>query len=362
MKPGTDEAYEKVLRNLYDKLMEPIVKELPKSTKTLIFSPDGPLSFLSFATLLTDKGRFLCEDYTIKYVSSGRDLVSGKKTNQPKGNLLVFANPTYDETPVQLAGTDGTGLALRSLDRDELRGGLKFKALPGTQKEADYLDSKAEDWMLKPEIYTGKAATEAAINGIQSPRILHLATHGFFLPEEEAKNEPRSKRLMMSLGEEQQKYHGVIRNPMHRSGLALAGAQKTLDAWARGETPPTENDGILTAAEASLLNLKGTWLVTLSACETGQGEARSGEGVLGLRRAFIQAGAQNLLMTLWPVSDKYTIPLMKDFYERAIESGDAPATLSEVQKERLLEYRKKYGTRLAVQLYGPFIMSFQGVE
>ena len=149
---------------------------------------------------------------------------------------------------------------------------------------------------------------------------------------------------------------------MHRSGLALAGAQKTLDAWAKGETPPTENDGILTAAEASVLNLKGTWLVTLSACETGQGEARSGEGVLGLRRAFIQAGAQNLMMTLWPVSDKYTIPFMKNFYERAIASGNAPTTLAEVQKELLLKYRKKYGTKLAVQLYGPFIMSFQGVE
>ena len=215
----------------------------------------------------------------------------GKKITQPKGNLLVFANPTYDEAPVQLASANGVALTLRSLDRDELRGSQKFIALPGTQKEADYLRGKAKDWMLKPKVYTGKAATEAAISGIQSPRILHLATHGFFLPEEEARNEPRSKRLMM--GNEQQKYRGPIRNPMHRSGLALAGAQKTLDAWAKGETPPTHNDGILTAAEASVLDLKGTWLVTLSACETGRGEARSGEGVLGLRRAFIQAEAQN---------------------------------------------------------------------
>jgi CHAT domain-containing protein len=301
-------------------------------------------------------------DTTIKYVSSGRDLVPGKKIHPPKGDLLVFANPTYDEVPVQLASTDGAALTLRSLDRDELRGGLKFKALPGTQKEADYLGGKARDWKLQPKIYTGKAATEAAISGVQSPRILHLATHGFFLPEDKARNEPRGKRLMMGLGNEQQKYRGPIRNPMHRSGLALAGAQKTLDAWARGETPPTENDGILTAAEASVLNLKGTWLVTLSACETGQGEARSGEGVLGLRRAFIQSGAQNLLMTLWPVSDKYTIPFMKNFYERAIASGNAPTTLAEVQKEMLLEYRKKYGTKLAVQLYGPFIMSFQALK
>ena len=361
-KPATDEAYEKVLRGLYDKLMAPVVKQLPKDTRTLILSPDAELNFLSFATLLTDKDRFLCEDYTIKYVSSGRDLVPGKKINQPKGNLLVFANPTYDEAPVQLASANGVGVTLRSLDRDELRGSQKFIALPGTQKEADYLEGKAKDWKLQPKVHTGKAATEAAINGVQSPRILHLATHGFFLPEEEAKDEPRSKRLMMGLGNEQQKYRGPIRNPMHRSGLALAGAQKTLDAWKKDERPPTENDGILTAAEASVLDLKGTWLVTLSACETGQGEARSGEGVLGLRRAFIQAGAQNLLMTLWPVTDKYTVRFMQDFYERAIANGDAPATLAEVQKERLLKMRKAVGTKLAVQLYGPFIMSFQGVE
>ena len=149
---------------------------------------------------------------------------------------------------------------------------------------------------------------------------------------------------------------------MHRSGLALAGAQKTLEAWDKGETPPTENDGILTAAEASVLDLEGTWLVVLSACETGRGEARSGEGVLGLRRAFIQAGAENLLMTLWPVSDKYTIPLMKDFYEKAIASGDAPSALVDVQRERLLKMREAVGTRLAVQLYGPFIMNFHGSE
>ena len=99
-------------------------------------------------------------------------------------------------------------------------------------------------------------------------------------------------------------------------------------------------------------------MIALSACETGRGEACSGESVMGLCRAFIQAGAQNLLMTLWPVSDKYTVPFMKDFYERAIASGDAPTTLAEVQKEMLLKYRKKYGTKLAVQLYGPFIMSF----
>jgi CHAT domain-containing protein len=96
---------------------------------------------------------------------------------------------------------------------------------------------------------------------------------------------------------------------MHRSGLALARAQTTIEAWKRDEVPPVENDGILTAEDVSTLDLQGTWLVTLSACDTGSGEARAGEGVMGLRRGFIQAGAQNLLMTLWPISDEVTVQI-----------------------------------------------------
>src|SRR5258708_33712535 len=93
---------------------------------------------------------------------------------------------------------------------------------------------------------------------------------------------------------------------MHCSGLALAGANVTLKAWKRGEAPPAEDDGIITAEDVAALDLKDTWLVTLSACSTGLGEARAGEGVLGLRRGFVQAGTENLLMTLWPISDAAT--------------------------------------------------------
>jgi CHAT domain-containing protein len=106
----------------------------------------------------------------------------------------------------------------------------------------------------------------------------------------------------------------------------------TIDAWKRGEIPPTQNDGILTAEEAGGLKLAGTWLVTLSACDTGTGEARSGEGVLGLRRGFIQAGAQNLLLTLWPIKDEETARLMVDFYAAAEKSGNAPQALADMQR------------------------------
>jgi CHAT domain-containing protein/Sel1 repeat-containing protein len=151
-----------------------------------------------------------------------------------------------------------------------------------------------------------------------------------------------------------------FKNPMHRSGLALAGAQTTIEAWKRGEVPPVENDGILTAEDVSTLDLQGTWLVTLSACDTGSGEARTGEGVMGLRRGFIQAGAQNLLMTLWPISDEVTVQIMSDFYEAAHNSGNAPEALAEVQRNWLLKLRTGKGLAQAVNLAGPFIMSSQG--
>ena len=147
---------------------------------------------------------------------------------------------------------------------------------------------------------------------------------------------------------------------MHRSGLALAGAQTTIEAWKREEVPPVENDGILTAEDVSTLDLEGTWLVTLSACDTGAGEARAGEGVMGLRRGFIQAGAQNLLMTLWPMSDEVTVQIMSDFYEAAHNSGNAPEALAKVQRDWLVKLRKEQGLASAVNLAGPFIMSSQG--
>jgi CHAT domain-containing protein len=152
----------------------------------------------------------------------------------------------------------------------------------------------------------------------------------------------------------------ILKNPMHRSGLALAGAQRTLEAWAEGEVPPSDNDGIVTAEEVGGLRLKGTWLVVLSACETGTGQTKAGEGVMGLRRGFIQAGAQNLLMTLWPISDETTVQIMRDFYNRALARGNAAQSLLEVQRDWLVKLYKEKGLLYAVNRAGPFIMSSQG--
>ena len=219
------------------------------------------------------------------------------------------------------------------------------------------LEARAENSGWQTEANLGPNATEAELRKVNSPRILHLATHGFFLPEIDLGPPPNG--LSRSAADIPK---GKLVNPMHRSGLALAGAQTTLQAWGRGEIPPIENNGIVTAEEVGGLKLDGTWLVVLSACETGSGEARAGEGVMGLRRGFIQAGAQNLLMTLWPISDQTTVQIMLDFYDAAFKSGNAPQALADTERDWLVKLRKERGLLDAVRLAGPFIMSSQGKQ
>lgn len=233
------------------------------------------------------------------------------------------------------------------------------------------LAARSKQWKWPSNCFLAADATEAELRKLRSPHILHLATHGFVLDAQ--KEDQTQVGLTSSFETKKTRY---FENPMHRSGLALAGAQTTIDAWQRRDTPPaendgivtaeevdtppTENDGIVTAEEASALKLEGTWLVTLSACNTGGGEAKSGEGVLGLRRGFIQAGAKNLLMTLWKISDKDTVDIMAEFYDAAHRTGNPAQALADVQRDRLVKLRKTDGLVTAVNLAGPFILNSQG--
>ncbi len=352
-----EEELSENLRALYEALWASIGQELPSQTKRIIISPDGQLNFISFATLLTNDEQFLAQRYSVQYVASGRDLLRELRPSTAK-EIVLFANPDFD-----LASTAMLAKAVdRSPDGSSIRGSEKrdvedwsFESLTGTQKEGDELIKKFVGWGWTPSDFTAKEATKEAVLKIHSPYILHLATHGFF-----AKEDPTAQPDALLNDRQSVTKSKFFKNPMHRSGLALAGAQTTIEAWKREEVPPVENDGILTAEDVSTLDLQGTWLVTLSACDTGSGEARAGEGVMGLRRGFIQAGAQHLLMTLWPISDEVTVQIMSDFYEAAHKSGNAPEALAEVQRIWLLKLRTEKGLAQAVNLAGPFIMSSQG--
>jgi CHAT domain-containing protein len=348
------------LHALYEALWAPIGQALPSQTKRIIISPDSELNFISFATLLTNDNQFLAQRYTVQYVASGRDLLRELKPSTAK-EVILFANPDFRLTSTaMLAKADN-----RSADAGSIRGSEKrdvedwsFDSLEGTQKESNELIKKFEGWGWNPSDFTAGKATKEALLKIHSPYILHLATHGFFAKEDPAN---ANTGLEFPLNDQPSVTKSkFFRNPMHRSGLALAGAETTIEAWKRDEVPPVENDGILTAEDVSTLDLRGTWLVTLSACDTGSGEARAGEGVMGLRRGFMQAGAQNLLMTLWPISDEVTVQIMSDFYEAAHETGNAPEALATVQRNWLVKLRTEKGLAQAVNLAGPFIMSSQG--
>jgi CHAT domain-containing protein len=192
---------------------------------------------------------------------------------------------------------------------------LTFGPLPGTRKESDVLPPRFKGWKWKVrDPMMGKDATKEAPLRIHSPYILH-PTHGFL----ESKHDLAVPVTPPYIGfANRMKNSKFFENPMHRSSLALAGAQATLEAWMRGEAPPRANDGILTAEDVSALDLKGTWLVCLSACDTGSSEVQAGEGVIGLRRGYIEAGTENLLRTLWSVSDEATVQIMSDFYEHSL--------------------------------------------
>lgn len=353
---GEETLLRENMKNLTTKLWQPISAKFPPDIRALVIAPDGALNCLSFAALPDTDGRFLAEKYEMVYVGSGRDLASPVAKDH-NNQIALFANPVFDQSGMSSATNQPV---MRSVEMAEF-GQIKFPQLPGTEVEGKSLvqEVEAEGWAATA--YFGDKATEQQIRALKKPGILHLATHGFYLNALTPSDD--NTRGMKLVGLDQNKpvqKNGKGVDPMRASGIALTGAQATIKAWSEGKAPDPENDGILTAEEVAGLDLEGTWLVTLSACETGVGEIKSGEGVFGLRRAFMMAGAQNLLMTLWPVSDVTTADIMKDFYHRALATDDAPRALADTQRDWLVKLRKEKGLLAAVRDAGPFIMTTMG--
>ena len=338
-----DAALGDVLHALYQSLCRPVLNALPNGgIHRLIISPDGNLNFVSFATLLDDENNFFANDFDLNYVASGRDLLQRPGLMPKTKRLVVFANPDYNHAP-------NTTAAARS--RGKSADDISLSPLPGTEREAAFLQQEARRDGLDARIYRGADASKANLVKQDSPYVLHLATHGLYLSPDDVPNLP------VGAGD------GVTFNvpaaqPMTRSLLALAGAAVTLREWKKGVLPPSDNDGLLTAQQAANLNLDHTWLVVLSACDTGGGEVQAGEGVIGLRRGFAEAGAQNLLMTLWTADDAETANLMEAFYREALQGGNPAAALARVQRASLNDVRKKSGLFEAVRKAGPFILSY----
>jgi len=302
-----------------EKVMRPVRPLINNATRLLI-SPDGALNLLPFEALVDEQGRFMTQRYSISYLTSGRDLLRMQVARTSKSAPLVVADPLFGEPLTQLAKVDATKappVAMAARRRRSVTTGpdlqsVYFAPLGGTAQEARAIQA------LFPEaqVLTGAQATKDALQHVAAPQILHIATHGFFLQDASATTSQAAR---------QSRTHGTraihaevkIQNPLLRSGLALSGANLTKSG---------DQNGILTALEASNLNLWGTKLVTRSACDTGVGEVKNGEGVYGLRRAFFRAGAETLIMSLWPVSDYVTREIMTSYYsglKRGLGRGEA---------------------------------------
>jgi CHAT domain-containing protein len=352
---GNSSEVEAQTKFLSEKLWSPIAAKIPEGTKRLFLCPDANLNFLSFAALLESDGRFVAEKYPITYIGSARDLAK-KPSGKISKSMAVVANPQFDAAAKNAKTTEL--VAMRSAEADVF-GSIALPPLPGTEAEATSLQALAAESGWQTKSYLGKDATETSVRNTKKPGVLHLATHGFYL-NSFTPPAPEGSRGMSVVGvketteEKKKKEKGV--DPMRASGVAFTGAQQTLTSWSQRKAPNPETDGVLTAEEVGALRLDGTWLVVLSACETGVGEARSGEGVFGLRRAFMIAGAENLLMTLWPVADETTAKIMTDFYKEAFASGDAPNSLAKVQRDWLVKLRQERGLLDAIREAGPFAM------
>ncbi len=292
---------------LGEKVFEPLRFALGNKAHLLI-SPDGLLNLIPFEALVNKKERYLIELFSISYLTSGRDLMRMQVARESKAPPILVASPTFGNAKLNsTSSTEKTKDLQKSVTATRNLSDTYFAPLDGTKREALAI----KRLFPKAQFLTEVNATETALKKIKAPQMLHIATHGFFL--EDIKDE--------------------IKNPLLRSGLAFAGANQRKSG---------NDDGILTALEASGLNLWGTKLVVLSACDTGLGEVKNGEGVYGLRRAFTIAGTESLIMSLWAVSDYVTRELMTDYYKNLKAGMGRNEALRQVQLEMLKKKNRQH--------------------
>jgi len=312
--------YKRLARAVDRLVMQPI-RPLLGTTRRVLVAPDGNINLVPFAALVDQNNRFLVERYSFSYLTSGRDLLRLQVKQPSKQTALIVANPNFGSN----LGDDAkdkpaSERILRykaGVQSAEVKGSAitqaYFPALPGTAGEAQALKSL----LSGARVLTQNEATEAVIKQVSSPNVLHVATHGFFL-EDVVKPQAGARQAAGASSPS-------VENPLLRSGLALAGANQLKSG------PANEEDGILTALEAADLDLWGTKLVVLSACQTGIGDVKDGEGVYGLRRALVLAGSESQVMSLWSVSDLATRNLMIEYYQRLQRGEGRTEALRQVQ-------------------------------
>jgi CHAT domain-containing protein len=270
---------------VYEKIWAKIDKLLPDKVKKVILSPDGMYNSVNVSTLFDiNNNKYIFDKYEIviadKIGAENNDDLS--KLSSSINSAVLVGFPNYSGTTISDKQNTNDTLKL-NLDKyySNVTRGSIAKSLPGTKTEIEKINSMFVNNGIKTTVLMGNNATEDNLKKVVSPDVLHIATHGFFINSKEG-------------------------TPMLNSVLLMAGSNN--------KTKKNE-DGYLSAYETSLLNLDSTKLVVLSACETGRGVLKDGDGVFGLKQGCFNAGAQNIIMSLWKVDDKVTQEFMSRFYE-----------------------------------------------
>ncbi|HAD14197.1 MAG TPA: hypothetical protein DCF33_17365 [Saprospirales bacterium] len=331
---------EKPAKSLFELIWKPLETALGSksgvadSVKTVFFSPTGLLHRINLAAIPVNTDSILADQYHLIELGSTRQLMARAKTTFDNSDAILFGGIQFemDSNAIFAANTrlQNADLASRGPVEDAYTDaasrGESWNYLKWTEKEVNGLAPILSSGGIFPEIRKGFDATEEAFKTIgtngNSPRILHLATHGFFFPDlKDAKPT-----------DTQETGFKTSNNPLIRSGLLLAGANH---AWKTGKPlKKGMENGILTAYEISHMNLSNTELVVLSACETGLGDIQGNEGVYGLQRAFKIAGVKYLIMSLWQVPDRETAEFMTTFYEKWLTNKmSIPEAFLMTQKE-----------------------------
>jgi CHAT domain-containing protein len=351
-------SYRKAAEDLRRVVWDPVASHLGTAMQVFIV-PDGALNLVTFAALPIGEARYLVEDgRTFHYLSAERDLLAPSKASS-HGGLLSLSNPDFDDRRLFAAlGAPGSRATPVPEERTEsvFRGSrsacgtfqaMRFEPLSATLRESKEI-ARIWDDQVKGSTslrsasgsaesavsFTGSAANETLFKHTASGhRVLHLATHGFFLGGDcgSALDSPTAE------GTSEASSAVTRENPLLLSGLVFAGANH------REAAGPDEDDGILTAEEIATLDLQGTEWAVLSACDTGAGEIRGGEGVFGLRRAFQLAGARTVIMSLWPVEDEATRQWMTALYRHRFVEGKSTAASVNGASLELLRQRRARG-------------------
>jgi CHAT domain-containing protein len=354
-------------------VLAPLQRELA-GVRELFVSPDGELNRLPFAALpvagpkgggltdgpITADGRTLGAAVALRLLTTGRDLLRLQQPAKAGAAPVLIVNPDFNAASPSATGGASASAAtaataagpsvLRAGQQRSsgLRGLNAWQPLGGTEQEARQL----APLLGGGAVISGPAATASLVLAQRAPRILHIATHGFFLADQAPTNDTAIGAAAPGARSGDTPSEGTApaalsrEDPLQRSGLVFAGANQP-------EANPSD-DGYLTAAEATAMDLEGTELVTLSACETGLGGVRSGEGVYGLQRALAVAGARSTLLSLWKVADGRTATFLAKYYQR-LKAGEGRA---EALHNTQTEYRKSEDTNLNdIRVWGAFQLS-----